>query len=103
VSVVDVNQVLVHSPAVVYRDLDAEQGGVLLHMETGGYFSVNTVGRDVWGLVDGQRSLGDVAAAIRQKHQDAGDEAVTDVLSFATALVERGLVTVVTDPGRRGT
>lgn len=94
-TVLDINQVLAHSPSAVYRDLDAEEGGVLLHLDSGGYFSVNTVGRDVWMLLDGQRSLEEVVMAIRQKHPDADEQAGADVLSFATAVVDRGLADVV--------
>lgn len=86
--------VLNQSPDVVYRDLDADEGGVLLHMQTGGYFSVNPVGRDVWNLIDGRRTLADVVAALREQHPDATDAAQDDVLAFAAAITERGLGTV---------
>lgn len=87
----DLDTVLQHSPSVVYRDLDKSEGGVLLHLETGGYFSVNPTGRDVWQLLDGVRALREVAVRLRDAHPDGGDQLTADVLAFGQVITDRGL------------
>lgn len=86
----DVDSVVRPVPDVVYQDLEAEGGGVLLDLRSGGYFSVNPTGRDVFAMLDG-RSLGAVAQALREQHPEAVDE---DVWEFVSSLVENDLATV---------
>lgn len=94
----DPDTVLQPAPSVVYRDLDESAGGVLLHLDTGGYFALNTTGREVWALLDGVRPLRQVAKRLRQAHPDAGTELTADLDGFVSDIVERGLAVPIGSP-----
>jgi hypothetical protein len=82
------------SPSVVARELSAEDGGVLLHLETAQYHGVNPVGLLIWELLDGERSVRDVMEAVRDRIDGAPPELENDVMQFLNDIHERGLVVV---------
>jgi hypothetical protein len=81
-----------HSPDVVYRDLAADGGGVLLHLESADYLQMNQVAACIWNAIDGTRDADGVVAAVRAELPDAPSRLEDDVRSFLTLLSERGLV-----------
>jgi len=56
-------------------------------------YTLNETGRAIWQKLDGRRTLGEVAEALKQKFR--GDPAVleSDVLGFAAELTRRGILT----------
>jgi hypothetical protein len=82
------------SPQVVARELSAEEGAVLLHLETAQYHGVNPVGLLIWELLDGSRTVREVIDEVRSRVADAPPEIETDVLQFLNDVSERGLVVV---------
>jgi coenzyme PQQ biosynthesis protein PqqD len=65
---------------------EAQGQTVLLRLEDGGYYALDEVGALIWELCDGQRSLGDVVAALCAEF-DAPEATVTaDVLEFVGEL-----------------
>ena len=83
------------SPDVVARGLAEGQGGVLLRLDTGAYFSVNPVALVVWELIDGQRSVADLSAGLRERVADPPPQLDTDVTSFLEKALERELIAEV--------
>jgi Coenzyme PQQ synthesis protein D (PqqD) len=82
------------SPQVAARELSAEEGAVLLHLETAQYHGINPVGLAIWELLDGDRTVTDVVAAVRAQVQDPPPQLEDDVLEFLNDVLERGLVVV---------
>jgi hypothetical protein len=78
------------NPRVVYRDL--ADGGVLLHLESGEYHSLNATGCEIWKLIDGQRTPGEIAGELRAKVDDAPADLDAVVSGFLRGLEERDLV-----------
>jgi hypothetical protein len=78
------------NPQVVYREL-AGEGGVLLHLESAQYHGVNATGLTIWELLDGERTVADVVAALRGRLEDAPSTLDDDVVGFLAALSVRGL------------
>lgn len=83
------------NPNVVARALAAGQGGVLLHLDTGAYHSINAVGQAIWDLVDGDRTVGEIVAALRERVSGAPPELDSDVVAFLGSALERNLVSAV--------
>ena len=54
------------SPQVAARELSAEEGAVLLHLETAQYHGINPVGLLIWELLDGERTVTDVVGYKRR-------------------------------------
>lgn len=82
------------SPQVVARELSADEGGVLLHLETAQYHGVNPIGLLIWGFLDGERTVGEVIDLVRSRVDGAPPELESDVIQFLSDVHERGLVVV---------
>ena len=83
------------SPEVAAHELGGSEGGVLLHLTSGQYHGVDQMGWTIWSLLDGSRSIGQLAAELRARFPDAPDRLGTDVSEFVQDLLERNLVEVV--------
>jgi hypothetical protein len=81
------------NPQVVYRRLVGDEGGVLLHLETGQYHGVNEIGALVWELLDGERRLEDILAEVESRVDGAPPTLHDEVTLFLSQLRERNLVT----------
>ena len=65
---------------------------VLLDLESGMYFGLEGVGKRIWESVADDNSLGEIAAIIAGEFEVEETQALTDLIAFATNLLERGLV-----------
>ncbi|HSK15145.1 MAG TPA: PqqD family protein [Gaiellaceae bacterium] len=77
---------------VAFRRLAEGEGGVLLHLETGEYHGINEVGSLIWELLDGERTVGEVAVALRDAVEDPPSDMSGEVISFLDRLRKRDLV-----------
>lgn len=55
-------------------------------------YTLNDTGRAIWQMLDGQRTLGDVAATLAQSFDASQAELEADVLGFASELMRRGIL-----------
>ena len=81
------------NPDVVGRPLAEGEGGVLLHLKTGAYHGINTVGLMVWDRLDGEHTVDEIIAEIRDLVADAPSNLADDVSAFIAAAIQRDLVT----------
>jgi Coenzyme PQQ synthesis protein D (PqqD) len=79
------------NPQVVYRSL-ADEGGVLLHLESGQYHGLNEMGRLIWGLLNEDTTLESLVADLREHLLDPPDDLSREVERFLTDLRERDLL-----------
>jgi len=75
---------------VMSRLVDDET--VLLDLESGMYFGLDGVGKRIWESVADGKSLSDIAAIISAEYEVEEEQALKDVIEFASNLVERGLL-----------
>ena len=66
---------------------------ILIHLQTGVYYSLNEVGTAFWNLLDGQRTLDDCAAQIAAEYSAPPEEVLSDLVALAGELEAEGLVT----------
>jgi hypothetical protein len=78
------------NPQVVYRAL-ADDGGVLLHLESAQYHGVNSTGLAIWELLDGERTVAEVVADLRAGLDAPPAQVDEEVVEFLSALSARGL------------
>lgn len=78
--------------SVAFRRLAAGEGGVLLHLESGEYHGINEVGCLIWELLDGERTVDEVAVALQDGVEDPPDDLVGEVIVFLDSLRVRNLV-----------
>jgi len=77
------------SPNATYQSLAGE--AVLIHMQTGAYYSLNEVGTVFWEMLDGEASLADCAAKIAVEYNAPPTVIQADLLELAEDLVKEGL------------
>jgi hypothetical protein len=80
------------NPDVVFRSLEEEQGGVLLHLESGEYHGLNDLGSLIWRLIENESSFADVVAGVRAQTEDAPEGVDQDVSDVLDDLNRRNLV-----------
>jgi coenzyme PQQ synthesis protein D (PqqD) len=89
-----VEMALKKNPKVVYRDLRDGAGGVVLHLESGQYHSLNGVAVAMWDLIDGSRSVGQITDEIRRRYPDAPGDLLEIVRGFCEGLRDRDLISM---------
>jgi hypothetical protein len=84
--------VIRRNPQVVYRELAGEGGAVLLHLESGAYHGLNETGVLIWSLIDGERTLDELVAELRERLDGAPEDLGVATERFLTDLRERDLL-----------
>jgi hypothetical protein len=84
--------VIRRNPQVVYRELAGEGGAVLLHLESGAYHGLNETGVLIWSLIDGERTLDELVAELRERLDGAPEDLGAETERFLTDLRERDLL-----------
>ena len=79
------------NPAVIFREVSQGEA-VLVNTDTTASMVLNTTGMAVWHLLDGNRSLQDIVAAIKLRFEDVPDEATEDVRQLIQMLADEGFV-----------
>ena len=77
-------------PQVMSRLVDDET--VLLDLKSGMYFGLDGVGKRIWESVSEGKSLGETAATIAAEYEVEEARAQSDVIEFASELIDRGLL-----------
>jgi hypothetical protein len=80
---------LVIPPTVISRDLDGET--VILNLDTGIYFGLDTVGTVIWKHLQDAAPLRDVRDRMLADYDVSPDVAAQDLLRLAEQFVSRGL------------
>lgn len=79
------------NPAAVQEE-GVDGWTLLVNTDTAGAMAVNHTGALIWRLIDGRRTTGEIAAAVRGRFPDAPDTVAEDVLALLTKLAEEGFV-----------
>ena len=83
------------SAEVAAHGLGASEGGVLLHLKYGQYHGADNVGWTIWSLLDGTRSIAQIAEELQLRFPDAPAHLPEDVNAFLTDLLARDLVEII--------
>ena len=84
------SDILAPVPGVLSRETDDEL--VVVLPERGRYIVLNGTGAEVFRLVDGQRTLEQIASSLSESHSAPLEQVEADVLAFAARLLDRGAV-----------
>lgn len=82
--------VLQRSADVLYQEVGGE--AVLLDLVSEQYFGLDPVGTRIWGLVDGEATLGSIHATLAVEYDADPGQIGEDLLSLAQSLAQAGLV-----------
>lgn len=78
-----------HSPNATFQIVADE--AILIHLNTGVYYSLNDVGTAFWNLMDGQRTIGECADAVAAEYDAPRDVVLIDLLELAAELAAEDL------------
>lgn len=67
---------------------------ILIHLDTGTYYSLNRVGTEFWNRLDGQQTVQDHGAALAAQYSVETAMVVGDLLELAEKLAAEDLVAV---------
>lgn len=81
---------MIHAPNIVHETVDRET--IVIHLDTGNYYSLTGSGAEIWALLDGADSIATLSAELARRHARAGDEIRGQVESFVADLSREGLV-----------
>jgi hypothetical protein len=90
---IDLSVIIEPNTGVAYHDL--AEGGVLLNVESGEYFSLNQVGREIWRLISGPTKLSDIVDQLADSVNEPPDSFEIEVRSFIESLLDQELLRVV--------
>ena len=85
--------IVTKAPTTASRVIEGE--AVILSLDTKVLRGLNPVGSRVWELIDGQRSVEEIAGLIVNEFDVEGTQAAQDVRGFVQELLDKGLVTRV--------
>ncbi len=88
----EASQRIRRSDRAVFRELTEDEGGVLLHLDSGAYHGLNAMGTLIWGLIGDGSPLLDLVEQVRAGLSDPPAELEADVTAFINDLVERDLL-----------
>ena len=88
----DLNAVPVHASGIASREIDGEV--VLVDLQHRTLHVLNPVGARLWGLIDGQRTVADLAEALVAEYIVNLEQGRTDALIFCKDLLRRNVLIV---------
>jgi hypothetical protein len=83
------------SPTVVATELDDEI--VLLNLDTGVYYGLDTVGAEVWTLLSKELDFDSIIACLLEEYEVTDDQLRADVGELLEQLLEHQLVQAAPD------
>ena len=88
------------SEDAVFRELDGE--AVILNLDTGIYFGLNTTGTRIWNLIAQHGLLQKVFETMAEEYEVPPNSLENDILQLVGQLSEKGLVSVSPSQGSSG-
>jgi hypothetical protein len=85
--------IVARNPATAWRLIQGE--AVILALDSKVLRGLNPVGSRVWELIDGRRSIDDIAGQLSREFEVDPARACDEVTAFVRELVSKGLVTEV--------
>lgn len=68
---------------------------ILIHLDTGTYYSLNRVGTEFWQMLDGEQTIRQQAERIAEQYDVDPDMVAEDLIELGQELVDENLVEVV--------
>lgn len=87
--------ILATNPEVVARELAGPEGAVLLHLDTGAYHGLNSIGFLIWSLIDGSRTIEEIIEVVRERVADPPPSLPQEVWDFIENGLSRDLITIL--------
>jgi hypothetical protein len=84
----------INRPIVVDEVFDDEV--VIIHFDTGNYYSLDSVGTEIWGLIESGASVGEIVASLAQRYDGSHADLEEATTRFVVELQDEDLVAAST-------
>ena len=89
----DVSTKLKRAEKVTFEKVADE--AILIHLDTGTYFSLNNIGTEFWELFDGEKTLQELAESVAKKYEVESEMVIADLLDLVEKLAKDDLLLMV--------
>jgi len=79
------------NPVVVLRE-EFDDWAILYNPDTAAAVGINPVGVAVWKVLDGKKSIEEIAGEIRSRFDEAPEGVLEEIVAFVDRLAEHGCV-----------
>ena len=84
------NAVLTRSESASFEVVGGE--AIVIHLDTGTYYSLDEIGTIFWEMLDGHKTLADIGAHIAERYEVEPEMVTGDLVELADDLVTERLV-----------
>ena len=90
---ITINSVIKRSPEIVHTDMDGET--VMMSIEQGNYYGIDSIGSDIWNMLEGEMSIEDLCLKLCEKYDVEESQCQQDVISFLEKMQEHKVIVVI--------
>ncbi|AQA00234.1 hypothetical protein BWQ93_18550 [Sphingopyxis sp. QXT-31] len=84
--------VVARNPSILFNDFD--DGLMMMDIDSGNYFDIDSVGGRIWALIDAPATLDVICESLVAEYDVDADVCRTETIGFIEELAEKGLVTL---------
>jgi hypothetical protein len=86
------NSLITRNPSILFNDFD--DGLMMMDIDSGNYFDVDSVGGRIWALLESPATLDGICESLVAEYEVDADTCRTETIGFIEELAGKGLVTV---------
>lgn len=90
--VIGLDIIVTQAPGLVTADMDGET--VMLNIENGKYFGLDSIGSRIWELIEEPYVVRDLVAALQKDYDVEENDCQNDTLMFLNTLHDKGLIKI---------
>jgi hypothetical protein len=87
---IDPSTLFQRNPSILFNDFDA--GIMMMDIDTGHYFDIDTVGSQIWNMLDQPTSLRAICEALGEEYDVDAQTCLVETREFLSELVANGLI-----------
>jgi hypothetical protein len=92
-NIIGENTVISHAAGIIASDLDEKK--VMMNIESGKYFGLDSVGSRVWELIEKPHTVRDLVMELLNEYDVEESTCLQDVLAFLNKLHDQGIIEIV--------
>lgn len=89
---ISLDSLITTSSQQVFEQIDGE--GVILHLESGIYYSLDSVGVSIWNLIQQPKSVGDIKGSLLAEYDVEPQQCEQELLALVEDLAAQKLIEI---------
>ena len=88
----------INAAKIVYDSIDGEV--IMINFDTGNYYSLNSVGKDIWSCIEKNLNLSAIVGEISAKYMADEKNILEDIHKFLAELKQEELILLIADTNK---